>query len=235
MSSCAWILPCAPTGNRACSMPIFNSDSPAMRQPPKLSEVREAVLEIRKAKSMVLSENDPDCRSAGSFFKNLILDQNSVSVLEAEARASGRLNASESIPRFAAGPGKEKLPAAWFIEHAGFHKGYTHKNAGISSKHALALINRGGATAQDILELMRMIQDRVQLVFGVELAAGARVCWVWETDQEPGVRTQNSLECASELNVLLWAHPECRPLPMDSKRWTLKPRSTRFFILTPDF
>jgi UDP-N-acetylmuramate dehydrogenase len=138
-------------------------------QPPKISEVRTAVIEIRKAKSMVLSENDPDCRSAGSFFKNLILDQNSVSVLEAEAHASGRLNASESIPRFAAGPGKEKLPAAWFIEHAGFHKGYTHKNAGISSKHALALVNRGGATAHDILELMQMIQGRVQLVFGVEL------------------------------------------------------------------
>jgi UDP-N-acetylmuramate dehydrogenase len=136
---------------------------------PKLNEVREAVLEIRKAKSMVLSENDPDSRSAGSFFKNLILDQNSVSVLEAEAHASGRLNTSESIPHFAAGPGKEKLPAAWLIEHAGFHKGYTHKNAGISNKHALALVNRGGASARDILELMRIIQGRVQLVFGVEL------------------------------------------------------------------
>ncbi len=138
-------------------------------QPPKLSEVRAAVIEIRRAKSMVLSENDPDCRSAGSFFKNLILDQNSVSVLEAEARASGLLNASESIPRFAAGPGKEKLPAAWFIEHAGFHKGYTHKNAGISNKHALALVNRGGATARDMLELMQMIQGSVQQAFGVEL------------------------------------------------------------------
>ena len=111
-------------------------------QSPKISEVREAVLEIRMAKSMVLSENDPNRKSAGSFFKNLILDQNSVSVLETAARASGHLNAFESIPRFAAGPGKEKLPAAWFIEHAGLHKGYTHKNAAISSKHALALINQ---------------------------------------------------------------------------------------------
>jgi UDP-N-acetylmuramate dehydrogenase len=61
------------------------------------------------------------------------------------------------------------LSAAWLIEHAGFHKGYIHKNAGISSKHALALINRGGSSAQDILELMQLIQDRVRRVFGVEL------------------------------------------------------------------
>ena len=138
-------------------------------RPPKISEVREAVLEIRKARSMVLSENDPDGKSAGSFFKNLILDQHSISVMEAEARASGLLNESESIPCFAAGPGKQKLPAAWLIERVGLHKGYTHSNAGISSKHALALINRGGATARDILELMRIIQDRVQLAFGVQL------------------------------------------------------------------
>jgi UDP-N-acetylmuramate dehydrogenase len=89
--------------------------------------------------------------------------------MEIQARAGGFLNASESIPHFAAGPGKEKLAAAWLIEHAGFNKGYKHKNAGISGKHALALINRGGATAEDILELMRMIQDRVQQAFGVEL------------------------------------------------------------------
>jgi UDP-N-acetylmuramate dehydrogenase len=162
-------------------------------QPPKLSEVREAVLEIRKAKSMVLSENDPDCRSAGSFFKNPILDQNSVSVLEAEARAGGLLNAFESVPRFAAGPGKEKLSAAWLIEHAGFHKGYTHQNAGISNKHALALVNRGGSTARDILELMRMIQDRVQQAFGVELQPEpVFVGFGEDRSQESEVRSQNS-------------------------------------------
>jgi UDP-N-acetylmuramate dehydrogenase len=138
-------------------------------QPPKLSEVRETVLAIRRGKSMVLSKDDPNSKSVGSFFKNPILEQKSVTILEAEARAGGLLNESESIPRFAAEPGREKLPAAWLIERAGFCKGYVHKNAGISGKHTLALINRGGATAQDILELMRMIQDRVRQVFGVEL------------------------------------------------------------------
>jgi UDP-N-acetylmuramate dehydrogenase len=138
-------------------------------QPPKIFEVRDAVLDIRRAKSMVLSENDPDSKSAGSFFKNPVLDQKSYSILEGSARAAGLLKDSESIPCFQTGPTQKKVPAAWLIEHAGFFKGYVHKNAGISGKHALALINRGGATAQDILELMRLIQDRVQKAFGVEL------------------------------------------------------------------
>ena len=135
-------------------------------RPPNLSEVRETVLEIRRFKSMVLSDDDPNSRSAGSFFKNPVLDLKSVSILESEARTNGLLKDSESIPRFADTQGKEKLPAAWLIEHAGFHKGYVHKNAGISGKHALALINRGGATAQEVLELMKMIQDRVQRGLG---------------------------------------------------------------------
>ena len=139
------------------------------KQPPGICEVRDAVLDIRCAKSMVLSENDPDSKSAGSFFKNPVLDQESFSVLEGRARAAGLLRDSESIPFFRTGPTHKKVPAAWLIEHAGFVKGYAHKNAGISGKHALALINRGGATAQDILELMHLIQDRVQKAFGVEL------------------------------------------------------------------
>jgi UDP-N-acetylmuramate dehydrogenase len=138
-------------------------------QPPTLSEVRETVLQTRKAKAMVLCDGDPDTKSAGSFFKNPILKQGVVVELEEGARSRGFIGPSESIPRFASSPGNEKLPAAWLIEHSGFHKGYVHKNAGISSKHALALINRGGATAQEILELMHLIQARVQEIFGIEL------------------------------------------------------------------
>jgi UDP-N-acetylmuramate dehydrogenase len=138
-------------------------------RPPELSEVREAVLEIRRSKSMVLQEDDPDSRSVGSFFKNPVLDQSAVSILEQESRSRGLLGATEKIPRFAAGPGREKLAAAWLIERTGFNKGYSYRNAGISSRHTLALINRGGATAQEILELMHMIQDRVQQLYGIEL------------------------------------------------------------------
>jgi UDP-N-acetylmuramate dehydrogenase len=138
-------------------------------RPPNVSEVRDAVLQARQAKAMVLRDDDPDTKSAGSFFRNPVLELTAVAKMETEARAGGTLKPSEIIPQFAASPGKAKLPAAWLIERAGFHRGFIHKNAGVSSKHALALINRGGATAQDILELMRLIQDRVQEVFGVRL------------------------------------------------------------------
>ncbi len=137
--------------------------------PPTLAEVRETVLGIRRSKSMVLSEDDPNSRNAGSFFKNPVLDQDFASMAESRARAAGLLKDDESIPRFPAGSGKEKLPAAWLIERAGFPKGYRHGHAGISARHALALINCGGATALDVLQLMRIIQDGVQRAFGVEL------------------------------------------------------------------
>jgi len=62
-----------------------------------------------------------------------------------------------------------KLSAAWLIEHAGFHKGFAHGNVGISTKHTLAIVNRGGGTAAEVLELVRMIQASVRERFGVEL------------------------------------------------------------------
>jgi UDP-N-acetylmuramate dehydrogenase len=136
---------------------------------PTISEVREAVLQIREAKAMVLHDGGPDSKSVGSFFKNPVLSPDAAAGVEREARVHGILGSSERIPRFAAPEGKEKLPAAWLVERAGFHKGYAGRNAGISSKHSLALINRGGASAQDILDLMRQIQARVQTIFGVEL------------------------------------------------------------------
>jgi UDP-N-acetylmuramate dehydrogenase len=136
---------------------------------PSVGEVREAILQIRKAKAMVLVAGDPDCRSVGSFFKNPVLNPQMVAEVEQRARSGRLLGSSESIPRFPAAEGKEKVPAGWLIEHAGFHKGYARGNAGISSKHSLALVNRGGATAQDFLDLMHLIQARVHELFGVEL------------------------------------------------------------------
>ena len=136
---------------------------------PSLVEVREAVLQARRAKAMVLDDGDPDTKSAGSFFKNPVLDSEAITAIEAEARKRGVLRPSERFPRFPTSPGREKVPAAWLIENAGFSKGCVHKNAGLSSKHALAIINRGGANAQDIIELMYWIQTRVRESFGIEL------------------------------------------------------------------
>jgi len=122
-----------------------------------LRRVRESVLAIRRRKGMVLDPADPDTRSDGSFFTNPVLSP-------AEYERLGLRDA----PHFPAGD-SVKLSAAWLIEHAGFHKGLRHGNAGISSKHTLAIINRGGATAREVLELVRMIQNGVREKFGVEL------------------------------------------------------------------
>lgn len=136
---------------------------------PKIRDVREAVLRIRESKGMALPGKDPDSRSAGSFFKNPILDPAEALISEENARVRGIIGPGERIPRFAAEYGKEKLAAAWLIEHAGFCKGFKHGNAGISGKHSLSLINRGGASAQEIVELMHLIQARVRELFGIEL------------------------------------------------------------------
>jgi UDP-N-acetylmuramate dehydrogenase len=123
--------------------------------------VRDTVLALRHAKGMVLDPSDPDSVSAGSFFVNPIVD---VSALDAIESAAG-----ERPPRFEAGEGKKKVPAAWLVERAGFAKGFSLGRASISSKHALALVNRGGASARELLSLAQLIRDRVRARFGVVL------------------------------------------------------------------
>jgi UDP-N-acetylmuramate dehydrogenase len=136
---------------------------------PTLAEVVAAVREIRRAKGMLIVPGDPDCRSAGSFFKNPIVD---AAVIPQIARALGI--DEEKVPRYsaAAGPAtasQVKIPAAWLLEQAGFHKGFTMGPAGISSRHTLALINRGNATATDIIALRNEIQRTIESRFGIKL------------------------------------------------------------------
>lgn len=128
---------------------------------PTLKEVSAAVREIRHGKGMLIVEGEPDCRSAGSFFKN--------PVVAAEDFARIVAVSPEPVPSYAAGEGRVKLPAGWLVEHAGFAKGYTMGKAGISSKHTLALMNRGGATAEDVLALAEKILAGVREKFGIEL------------------------------------------------------------------
>ncbi|MCL5263468.1 MAG: UDP-N-acetylmuramate dehydrogenase [Acidobacteria bacterium] len=128
---------------------------------PTLEEVSETVREIRQGKGMLIVEGEPDCRSAGSFFKNPVVEQAHY------ARIAG--DAAAAVPSYPAGEGRVKLPAAWLVEHAGFPKGYTMGRAGISSRHTLALINRGEATADDVLALAERIKAAVREKFGVEL------------------------------------------------------------------
>ncbi|MDE3103550.1 MAG: UDP-N-acetylmuramate dehydrogenase [Acidobacteriota bacterium] len=136
----------------------------AMGSSPTPLEVYHAVREIRHAKGMLLVPGEADCRSAGSFFKNPV-----VPVATLHAVAAGLGLAEDDVPHWPAGAGAVKLPAAWLLERAGFHKGYSLHNAGISSRHTLALINRGGATAQEVVALRQMICATVLHRFGIQL------------------------------------------------------------------
>jgi UDP-N-acetylmuramate dehydrogenase len=131
---------------------------------PTVADVRKAVLEIRRSKSMVIDESDPNSRSAGSFFKNPELTHEEFAELS-ELAAAEKLG---EVPSFASSK-KRKVPAAWLIEKAGFHKGYKLGKAGISENHALAIINLGDAKASDIIELKDKIQTAVRDKFSVEL------------------------------------------------------------------
>jgi UDP-N-acetylmuramate dehydrogenase len=122
-----------------------------------LDEVRAAVLALRRGKGMVIDRADPDTVSAGSFFMNPILD----------ADAYARLDPAP--PGFPQPDGRIKTSAAWLIERSGFRKGYARGRVAISSKHALALVNRGGATTEELLTLAREIAGGVRERFGVEL------------------------------------------------------------------
>jgi UDP-N-acetylmuramate dehydrogenase len=131
--------------------------------PPTLCEVREAVREIRKRKSMLLVEGDEDARSAGSFFRNPIVSREQFARIEAIASERGLV-----APSFPAGD-SVKVPAAWMIEQSGIGKGFTLGRVGISRKHTLAIVNRGGATAAEVLALKSLVQERVRERFGIEL------------------------------------------------------------------
>lgn len=137
---------------------------------PTLTELRNTILSIRRRKAMVLDPTDSDTRSAGSFFKNPVISAAAFQALEKAVQAAGLLNPEELIPHYLLANEQVKLPAAWLVERAGFAKGYTRGWVGLSSKHTLALINRGGATAAEIVALMREIQTRVQAQFGVALS-----------------------------------------------------------------
>jgi UDP-N-acetylmuramate dehydrogenase len=137
-----------------------------------LDEVRSAVLALRRGKGMVLDAADHDTRSAGSFFTNPVLDEARFAEL---ARAVAvTCGPGVQVPRFPAGPGQVKVPAAWLIERAGFGKGYrlgpSERDARISAKHTLALVNPGAATTASLLALAREVAGGVRKAFGVDLA-----------------------------------------------------------------
>jgi UDP-N-acetylmuramate dehydrogenase len=131
---------------------------------PTLANVRDAVRKIRAGKGMLITAGDDDCRSAGSFFKNPILSADEYERLTARAAAKNL-----QIPSYPALDAQKKVSAAWLVEHSGFSRGYGDGSVGISRKHALAIVNRGNATAGDILNFKQDIQQRVAEIWGIVL------------------------------------------------------------------
>jgi UDP-N-acetylmuramate dehydrogenase len=141
---------------------------PAGEPGPSLGEVREAVLALRRSKSMVLDPAGENGRSAGSFFMNPTLD---AAALEAvRARVARTLGPGAQMPEYPAAGGRTKLSAAWLIERTGFGKGSGDGAVGLSTRHTLAIVNRGGATAAEVVAFATRVRDGVMGSFGVALA-----------------------------------------------------------------
>ncbi len=132
-----------------------------------LTRVRDEVLALRRSRSMLLDPDDPNSRSAGSFFTNPVVPRAVADQVRAEVARGSRTG--RPLPEFAAAPGMVKLSAAYLIEEAGFSRGHRAGRAGLSTRHALALINLDGATASELVALAIRIRDAVLKRFGVAL------------------------------------------------------------------
>ncbi|MBZ8177615.1 UDP-N-acetylmuramate dehydrogenase [Corynebacterium sp. 3HC-13] len=147
----------------------LEAQGPGERRP--VAAVRQAVLELRQAKGMVLIPGDHDTWSAGSFFTNPVVDPQRASDIQDKVRRLRGDEDAERMPQFPAGENQLKLSAAWLIDRAGFAKGYPGEGAParLSTRHTLALTNRGSARTADIVALARTIRDGVKTEFGVVL------------------------------------------------------------------
>ncbi|MCA9601826.1 MAG: UDP-N-acetylmuramate dehydrogenase [Polyangiales bacterium] len=140
-------------------------DAPA----PTLAAMRETVLRLRRAKSMVLDAGDPNRRSAGSFFTNPVLPAARAQTVIERAVAEGLVASPGDVPQYPAGEGRVKLAAGWLIERAGLQKGMRDGAFGLSTRHALAIVHHGGGTTAELVRFACSIRDRVHGRFGVEL------------------------------------------------------------------
>lgn len=136
---------------------------------PTLADVRRTVLALRRKKSMVIDPQDPNRRSAGSFFTNPIVATAVAERVVAQAVAAGLVKSAAEVPTFPAGAGLVKLAAGWLVERSGIPKGFRSGAVGVSSAHALALVHHGGGTAAELIALGRHVRAAVQARFGVML------------------------------------------------------------------
>jgi UDP-N-acetylmuramate dehydrogenase len=142
----------------------------AGRARPSLSDVREAVLDLRRRKSMVYDAGDPNRRSAGSFFTNPIVSADQAAAVSAQAVAEKLVQAPEEVPQYPLPDGRVKMAAGWLVERAGVKRGLRMGPVGVSSRHALALVHHGGGRTADLVGLAVHVRDTVAARFGITLA-----------------------------------------------------------------
>lgn len=158
-----------PAAPPAVRYPELSAHLAGLGRAASLSEVRAAVLEIRRRKSMVIDPEDPNRRSVGSFFMNPVVPPQTAEAVRATVRGMGRDEQADRMPAFPTADGHVKLSAAWLIEQAGLTRGHVRGAAAISTSHTLAIVNRGGATAREVVALAREVRQRVQDTFGIVL------------------------------------------------------------------
>jgi UDP-N-acetylmuramate dehydrogenase len=136
---------------------------------PTIANVRSVVLELRRAKSMVIDAADPESRSAGSFFLNPIVSEAESLRIAGLAKARGLTDEKRAMPSFPQPDGTRKLAAAWLIENAGVVRGTKRGGVAVSKAHALALVHHGGGTTRELLALADEVRSKVGAAWGVEL------------------------------------------------------------------
>jgi len=140
-----------------------------------LADVRRTVLDLRRRKSMVIDPDDPNCRSAGSFFLNPIVSDADAQRVVEQAVHDDLVSAPADVPRYPVKNGEVKLAAGWLIEKAGVAKGTRRGAIGVSTSHALALVHYGGGTTAELLAFADEIRERVGDRFGIQLAREPRL------------------------------------------------------------
>jgi len=166
----------SPTLSYSQLVELFDGGSP-----PSLGELRAAVLDLRRSKSMVIDNDDPNCRSVGSFFVNPVVDGDTVESVVESARMIGVLAFDQFPPIHKVGEDRHKLSAAWLVEHAGFPRGTTRGHVGLSTNHALALIHRGKGSANELIDFARDIRRGVRSHLGIDLKPEP-VFWGFDDD-----------------------------------------------------
>ncbi len=162
-----------------CGTPTVRYDELARRlaqagtPSPSLAQVRHCVLDLRERKGMVWDPAKREPRSVGSFFVNPALAQGDLQALEERAHQRGLLGRQDRVPAFKMPDGRSKVPAAWLIEGAGYHRGHTRERVGLSPQHALAIVARDAATALDVLSFAQEIETAVLDAFGLQLVREA--------------------------------------------------------------